>query len=324
VPSLDGFSQSARDIHYFAHHEHFIEDLETAPTQMRYEDVLFTRDHLELFESIVSEPDMTVVRFDARHAAIISGTKTGKVRWGLNRWTPDETEITFILPISQEVLSVGSMSGTATLFHDGGERSVECFRASMQRPSGKTVVAPVPNSPRAFIAQGNCEVLLWDLEALLMIDYCRLPANVRHIAIIENSLFCALETGIILQIGIGTLHVEREFRIHSGCQIIRIGMHQGILYSVLNSGEAFLWDNPDSPRLITNAGPSIVDFVMHSVVKTAILLTDAAAVTVGIDDGQRIELIGEGKPICCCFDDLQPLAAIGWSNGKIGIWRIPR
>jgi hypothetical protein len=293
---------------------------------------VFSEAGLDLLEVLASPLDseegpnrITVVSFDDSHGSISWGTEAGVVSWGRNSWRLQGTSIVSIVHLPMSTVVVGSADGRFYMFRDGVRDFLEAFQPSLSPTMGGVIATRVPGSSVTFVAQGNNEILVWDFGALLLIDRIRVPRPPIHLAVIGETLFCALDNGLILTVTTNTHKIESEIDFHVGKRIVRIGEYGHGLYSALDDGEVFLWNREPEfvPHSVRPAGEPIVDFVAHREFPSAVVLTATTASLVSLTGNADVELVSKVPPVCCCVDSLRPMAAIARADGTVEVWRLP-
>jgi hypothetical protein len=314
------FEEDAMNIHYFVHCSLFSKDA-AAPIKMgSYDDGLFSIDELDLFEELDGLGRPTFVSFDLRHAELAWGTESGFVQCAQNRWKVGDFAVTAILYLSETMLAAATADGVIRIYRAGDPNPVESFRPGIG--AGPTVIAGRP--PIVFVAQGEGDILVWDIAALLLIDYVRVPVRVEHMVVIGDRLFCGLATGLILEIGVESREICREFDSYIGRKIIRMGEWRERLYTVFESGEVFLWEAGGEVKKLYGGTEKTIDFVMHPVFAKAIVIANGQVSVLSLESGELVGLPEETAAVACCVDSVKPMAAIVRANGSIGVWKFPR
>ena len=80
-------------------------------------------------------------------------------------------------------------------------------------PHGKSVLLSSPSQPIIFISQGNNEIIVWDIEALLAVHRIEVEAPPKLMTKINDKLYVALESGIVLQIDTNSFSIENSKNI---------------------------------------------------------------------------------------------------------------
>jgi hypothetical protein len=177
-------------------------------------------------------------------------------------------------------------------------------------------VAGVPGSSVVFFAQGEKEIIVWDVAALLALDRIETDAVPKFMVVARGKLFCALEDGVIDQISLESYEVECAFDAHAGKEIVRMRECGGRLYSVLEGGAVFLWEDGGHATELRGPETGVRDCLVAPGEKDLIIVVDDRVLLGGI------ELTG-GDCTCCCVDSVRPLLAIGGADGSIAVWRLP-
>ena len=158
--------------------------------------------------------------FDLEHNNVAAATANGFVVWGENRWHIPSSEnsmksaIHSIVPLPKLALAVAATNGYIYILRNGFYDPVDCFQPSTISPAGKTVMVAVsfdakpipkiemkeksipfhrnmdygqPKTTLLYIAQGNNEILVWDIEALILIKRISVPSPPTSMQIIKIS-----------------------------------------------------------------------------------------------------------------------------------------
>jgi hypothetical protein len=176
-----------------------------------------------------------------------------------------------------------------------------------------------------FFAQGNAEVLVWDIKALLLVERIEVASPVVHLAMVRGSLFCALEDGTIAEVDPVHFVVSRVLDSLRGRKIRLIAQFMKKLYAVVDDGQLFLWGKEGTPAAIRGGGDDL-GFILHPVVDRGIRIArDSRNVSLTrANGGDEINISASTEEVkCCCFDDMKPLCAIGYIDGAIAVWRVP-
>lgn len=147
--------------------------------------------------------------FDLEHNNVIAATANGCVVWGENRWqisvieNCENSAVHSVVSLPKLSLAVASSSGFIYILRNGFYDPIDCFQPSTIKPSGKTVMTAVtfdakpisksemkeksikynksmcygsPKTTLLYISQGNNEILVWDVEALILIKRIVVPS----------------------------------------------------------------------------------------------------------------------------------------------------
>jgi hypothetical protein len=281
----------------------------------RYGPNLFVANELECFETIqLCDQAITALAFSLDHSTLAFGTGDGHVFWGDNQWWISKEKITMIMHLPHFALAVAAGDGIIYVLRHRIDTPFEAFRPSIRMATRPIIIVGVPGTSKVFVAQGEAEILVWDLAAFLLIDCIQTSATVIQLTVVKKKLFCALENGIIHRINMEECQIEETFEFHLGKAIVRIGEHNGHLYSVLDSGGVYEWGDI-SMTLIGPPKEGIIDCLLHPNEEEWVVVKK---------EGVMLEevLIAGSQATCCCFDELRPLLAIGNMEGSIAIWRL--
>ena len=294
--------------------------------EQRYTDSLFLENRLELLEIIDTKTNSSVVGlcFDLKHNNVCIATSSGMIIWGNNTWQFSNEPVQCIVSFPKLVLAVAVSDGSIYLLRNGFEDPFEAFQPSTIRPSGPTIMAGVEGKTILYIAQGNNEILVWDIRSLLLICRIEVESPPKILQIVNEYLYAILGNGITLEISIQTNKIIRSNTTHSNMNAIRIGKHRNLLYSAESTGPLYFWEDFQYPRQITDEWNESTDFLVHSEFPFAVKI-DQTVRLIHLYEDTPIELQTKTahRGTCCCFDGNRPLCAIGYDDGKVAVWRIP-
>ena len=320
---LDAFQGHGTRIHQEAHMELFSRNERSTHMAARYDEELFGIDVLEMFEvRDMNQSKITFLGFDTTHTNVTCGCQDGTVWWGDNCWEVNDSVVS-IVHLQYYTIAVATAAGDIYIFRSGIEKFLEVFRPSLAKPKSQTIMAVVPGSSKVFIAQGNNEILVWDLNALLLIDQITVASPPMQFVILQDKLLCALTHGSIVQIALDTHQIEREYAPHAGHRITKMLDSGENLCTVLENGAIYIWDTSDAPQLKSQE-EHLIDIAIHKVYRKLIKITSDGAILTTNDSASISLCIEDKTPVCCCFDDLYPICAIGYSDGSYSTWRIPK
>ena len=320
---FSGFQGYGTDIHRAAHASLFSRSQPHPNLIPRYDEHLFYSDELEHFETrSLHNSKVTVLAFDPTHSDITCGYEDGTIIWGDNTWNINSSVVA-LAHLPKRALAVASSTGEIHMLSCGWAHAIEVFRPSITPPKAPTIIKLIPGTAKAFIAQGNNEIIIWDLEALLAIDHIVTSSPPVHFVVLGSKLLCALTLGSIIQVDIDTHKIERQYEAHAGHRIMKMGESSGHLYTVIDNGQLYRWDTLDYPQS-TACEAGFTDFCIHRLYPSAVKVTARAAFFIP-PEGDPVPLPANDKlPVCCCFDDARPMCAIGYSDGCYSVWRIPK
>ncbi|OHS99507.1 hypothetical protein TRFO_34048 [Tritrichomonas foetus] len=315
-------------IHKMAHTLLFSQKCSKYQIHQRYCDNFFSDDQLEQFELIdTNTGPIVAIAFDYSHKTFCTASANGIVAWGENRWKICENNeaIQAICPLSDLSWAVVSNVGVVYVLRDGLEKPIDAFMPSMKPPTGKTIMLSSPDSSHVYISQGNNELLVWDIEALLMIDRIDVENPIKLMAKINEFLYLAFENGVVVQLNTKTNDIIGRNEMHKGQNIVRIGNHNNILFSATENGPLFFWEDFEFPRQISDEWNFCNDFLVHPIYPIAIKTNEICTLLQLYEDAP-IELQTNRKHTCtcCCFDGNRPLCAIGYDDGFVSVWRITK
>ena len=321
---LCGFQENNTLIHRSAHMSLFSKSGQNTPIIPRYDEHLFHVDDLQLLEvRALHDSRVTFLCFDSQHSNLICGYDDGTIRWGGNVWHITSSVVE-IVHLPKSAFAAASATGEIYVFTSGCRSRIEVFNPSISKCNGTTIMQVVPGTGKTFIAQGNNEIVIWDLEALLAIDYIVTSSPPVHFVLLGSKLLCALTLGSVIQVDINTHQIEREYTAHGGHRIVKMGQWAEKLYTVIDNGELYVWESLDHPQL-KGREEGLIDFCVHRTYPCAVRVTPKSAFLTNMTDSAPTPLSVEGKlPVRCCFDDMRPMCAIGYSDGSYSVWRIPK
>lgn len=315
-----------KQLHRIAHRSLFSKLASQEHLRERYPEDLFARSDLELegLESLTGHTaPVTVVTFDSDHGNVCSGHADGTVCWADNKWKGEDSPVSSICQLRHHVIAVGYKNGVVCLFRNKTKAAIDCFRPSLE-PNGRDVVmATAPDKGVTFISQGTPSITVWNLQSLLRVAQIKTEAVPLHFVIVSNRLYCALEGQVILHINVDTYEVVERVTVNS--PVLRIGDRFGKLYTVLCNGEVYIWESlTQEPRRYPNGISGVVDISLHRVLRYGVIIVGNMSKLMTSDDGSAIEItMGKSTPLCCCFDDVHPLCAVGHADGSVDVWRVP-
>lgn len=322
-PYIEAYQENGPRIHQEAHATLFSRS-ETPPEMVgRYDSVLFRIDVLEKIElRHLNQSKPTFLGFDMTHANILFGSDDGTVWWGDNVWNVGSTVVS-IVHLPHQTIAVASKAGEIFLCRNGSRNFLEVFRPTLKESKGNTIMTAIPGTSRVFIAQGQKEILVWDLSSLLLVDHIVVSSEPVNFVVMGEKLMCALELGTIVQINMKTLQIEREYAHHTGQRIIKMHESCGKLYIVVENGHLYKWDMSNLPEMQVHED-RIIDFAVHRVFQKSIKITGKdVMLSAGDSDVQSLS-VEDKVPVCCCFDEMYPMCAIGYSDGSYSVWRVPK
>lgn len=195
-----------------------------------------------------------------------------------------------------------------------------------------------PDSPIIFISSATKEILAWDIEAFLLVGRIEVESPPKFLIRIVDKLYAALNNGVILQIGVSVVTnnhnvdevnfiVENRNETFKGQKIVRIGKHKNKLFSVSERGPLCYCEHAfEYPKEITDKfDMECFDYLVHPFYPVALKIQDTPTLLELYQDAP-IELVTNRKhcSTCCCFDDDNPLCAIGYDDGYVSVWRIKK
>jgi WD40 repeat protein len=258
---------------------------------------------------------VTALAFSLDHGSVASGSADGRVRWGDNEWSVCEKRISAILHLPGCAVAAAADDGIVYVLRHDVAATVDAFRPAIVSASRPIAMAAIPGSAVAFIAQGGCAVVVWDVAALLLIDVIQTPAVVTQFAIVGNAVYCAMENGVICKVNSKTYEIEELLDVLAGTKIVRIGDHRGMVYAVADNGAVHLWESGKLPKTVREGEKDVRDCLLHAELDGCVVV-DEDGVCVGEAK------LAAGGVVCCCLDSMRPLLAIGSADGSVAVWRL--
>lgn len=159
----------------------------------------------------ITEFHVVATCFDIEHNNVIIATSNGYISWGDNHWfiesnfedrsTPFITVIHSIVSLPKLSLAVATNNGIY-IYRNGFSDPIDSFQPSIippseltimevvrkksvhqsyfelygTKPKNKSMCYDIPETTLLYIAQGNNEILVWDIEALIMIKRIKVPS----------------------------------------------------------------------------------------------------------------------------------------------------
>ncbi|KAK8891458.1 hypothetical protein M9Y10_028667 [Tritrichomonas musculus] len=120
------------------------------------------------------------------------------------------------------------------------------------------------------------------------------------------------------------LYVRKRNEIFKNKNLLRIGNHKGLLFTMLDKGPLYFWENFEFPMQINDEmDKAQADFMVHPLYPIALLLNDSPLLIQVYEDAPfPLTTNRTHKCTCCCFDGDRPLCAIGYDDGSVAVWRI--
>jgi WD40 repeat protein len=258
---------------------------------------------------------VTALAFSLDHGSVASGSADGRVRWGDNEWCVCEKRISAILHLPGCAIAAAADDGVVYVLRHDVEATVDAFRPAIVRAGRPIAMAAIPGSAVAFIAQGGPAVVVWDVAALLLIDVVQTPAVVTQFVIVGGAVYCAMENGVVCRVNSKTYEIEELLDFLAGSKIVRIGEHRGMLYAVADNGAVHLWESGKLPRAVRAGEKGVRDCLLHAAMVGCVVVAEDGVV---LDNAK----IAAGGVVCCCFDSVRPLLAIGSADGSVAVWRL--
>ena len=320
------FCGYAHYIHRMAHTLLFTQKCDEYQIHQRYCDNFFLDDELQQFELIdTNSGSITSISFDFSHKTFCTGSSNGIISWGENRWKVCDDPICDICPLQDLAWAAISSQGVVYILRDELETPVDAFIPSALMPHGKSVLLSSPSQPIIFISQGNNEIIVWDIEALLAVHRIEVEAPPKLMTKINDKLYVALESGIVLQIDTNSFSIEKRNEMHKGQNIIRIGIHNNILFSAAENGPLYFWEDFEFPRQISDEWNSCTNFLVHPLYPIAIKTNDSVTLLQLYEDAPiELQTNRNHHCTCCCFDGDRPLCALGFDDSYVSVWRITK
>jgi hypothetical protein len=312
-------------LHRKAHLDLFCQDCATPALKIRYRDTLFTSGDSEQLEEFSSQNSaVTAVAFDYNHGNVSYGTESGQVVWASNTWNVP-SPIVSIVHVSESLLFGAARNGVVYVFRHSCDSWIEAFRPSLGVATTdlQMIACRGSNSkPSAvFFACGAKDVFRWDPQALVLTDRVSFESPVSQMALVNERLFCALESGFIAEVDPVSCEILRSFEVCPGRRITQMGQSCTGLCAVADEKELFIWDTDVKMPEVRDLDAG-VRFIPHPWLDRALEIRDDS-IWLTDANGMRItDLIHESRGFrCCCFDREKPLLAIGHADGTVSVWR---
>jgi hypothetical protein len=304
APEWDG-----TEIHRLAHLALFSQD-QTCEENPRYDGSLFLANDLDLLETI-RKSDAKIVVVEIFEGIVCFGTTRGEVGWGRSTWKLDSSAVKSICHIAQGRL----LAATATSVYmvvRGSDRWVECFTPGCD-------IASICRLPRSSIVSilRKRQLTLWNFATLLIERESELPDDGIALATVGDSMFCLMRNGTIIKVAKDGLSIEAEVPAPSS-RLAMIGEHDRVLYAS-GPGGAWVWKN--NLWLEWQSVPNIEEVVLHRTLHRA--LARRASEVIVIEIGMKLQAFATAIPTCVCWDEEQPMCAVGHRDGTIAVWRVP-
>ncbi|OHT00987.1 hypothetical protein TRFO_32151 [Tritrichomonas foetus] len=317
------YQENATTLHETAHANLFAKDFRKVEMKTRYINTLFRSNDLELFEFIqYSQDKVTCVTFDYSHRSVCYGTEKGDIFYSNNHWNITGP-ILQICHLPNDVIAVSAGDGAIHIFRIGFESEIDAFLPSIYHFSN-TILMDNDNN-LLFVAQEQNEINVWDISSLLLIGRIETDCQIQRITCIDNFVYAALADGRIIKIDGETLQVQKESSKFLNHRFLNIGKHKNHLWTLSENGEVFLWENFDEPRCILQNFSNCKNFIISQSLPLIISITDKIRLT-NFSSESSSELKcekGDENSCCCCLDIEKPLAAIGYNDGAVAVWRLP-
>lgn len=318
----DRYMENAIKIHTKAHAVLFSKSPVNCEMDQRYGDYLFGGHDLELFEVVTTQKAaITDLAFDYEHKDIAYGSSEGTFIWGENYWNVPGSVVS-IISLHHMAFAVSSTNHSVYLFRNGFDKKIHVIQPSIDPPNGPTLIGSVPNEPNIFICQGNNDILVWNTYSILLIDHISIPSPVTQFALINGGLYAVLQSGLIIKLDTNNFAIEYEYKFHEGHKVINIGIHHDKIYTVLDNGTVYLWNDSENPEIYKEF-PGASFLMIHSTTDQAIKIQNSVATLVNLNTNQTIEMHPERKAVKACFDGSRPLCSIGNEDGSVSVWRLP-
>lgn len=122
------------------------------------------------------------------------------------------------------------------------------------------------------------------------------------------------------------LYVKKRNEKFKNKNILGIGNHKGLLYSVIDKGPLYFWEDFEFPRQITDdLTESPADFCVHPLYPVSLILNETPLLIQLYEDAPiMLKTKRNHKCTCCCFDGERLLCAIGYDDGLVAVWRIQK
>ena len=322
----DDYEESPRStskrIHKIAHASLFSKSLLNKEINSRYKDTIIMVNNLELLEIIESKKGKIVsLSFDSNSCTVIYATETGDICYGSNHWKVT-CSILQVCNLPYNGLAVSQSDGAIHIYRNGFETEIDSFLPSILHYSNKIVMGN--NATLFYISQDQNKIFLWDLISLLLIEIIEVECPVQSITCInKNFVYFALTNGKILLAENNKIVKSSERFINQ--TIIKMGRYNNFLWTYTSNGEINLWENFDCPKCIAND--------MFNYPGNKISISPYLPLIISINDTVTLKNFSTGhsyemkcekaNPVCCCMDDDKPIAAIGYEDGSVSIWRLP-
>jgi hypothetical protein len=323
--SMGDFVEQGVAIHRMAHMALFTRSQKERKIE-RYTEQLFAVDEVERFEILeVSQSRISALTLDFDHGNICGGTEDGTVFWGGTQWHPSASKICGVVPIDSLHVLAAAIDGSLYIFRNGCSQHVDCFRSCLKKPSGDVLM--VTYGDYLFLAQGQDEILVWDIRALLLVDVIRMDRVVSKLARVRDKLFSGMNDGTILQIDLDSSNYEvsQVFTCCCGKRILRLGEHDGRLYCVLEDGRVYFWQEVGdacSTDICCDCLP-FFELLFDGKWSYGVRLKENCMELIDIESGRVKEMRIDGsRPSCCYVDWKWPCCIVGLENGCVEVWRI--
>lgn len=310
-------------IYRLAHKSLFCSSQKKYEIKQRYPDNFIMNNTFEMFETInYKTSSITAISFDLNHENVCFGNEKGHILLNQNKWKISSAVISLI-HLANNILVAANEDGSIYIFKDGGMAELESFRPSISFPNSKTIICSIPKSYIIFISQGYNSIYVWDIESLLLIHCIQIPYESSPVCMyyFNDCLYVALQNGIILCIK--NYEIVRTSTFHQNQVILRIGEYNHKLYSITSQGIIYIWDDLENQTQFGKEIGPVTDILLHPIIPYAIKV-DSTVSFINLLNNEVYELDAKSTNCTCvAFDGERKLAAIGFDNGSVSIWKFP-
>lgn len=321
------YQEFATTLHEKAHANLFIKDYIKIDMKIRYYDTLFNSNNLELFETIKFDPKndsnakINCVSFNQNNRTLCYATEGGDIVFGNNHWIAPYP-ILNICHFCDNIIVASSIDGAIHVFRGGFESEIDSFLPSILHYSEKIEMVSDGNQ-MLYIAQDSNEIMIWNLLSLLLINRIQTELQIQKLAYANGYIYAALINGRIIQINENTLEIEKVSDRFLNQVILNMGCYINSLWTVNSAGEVYLWRNFDDPSCIYKFNGNIKFITIAQSFPLILSIQETVNLT-NFESGATYELkFTKTNGVCCCIDNTKPLAAIGYDDGTLAIWRLP-
>lgn len=321
------YQEFATSLHEKAHANLFTKDYQKTEMKIRYYDTLFNSNTLEQFETMKistknkSNLKVTSVSFNHMNRNLCYAIENGEIFFGDNHWYV-QMPVYDICHFCDNIIVASSMDGAIHVFRGGFDSEIDSFLPSILHFS-KTIEITSDKNLMLYIAQDSNEIMVWNLLSLLLVNRIQTECPVKKLAYAAGYIYAFLTNGRLIKISESSLKVEYTSDSFTNKEILNMGCYNEYLWAAFSTGEIFLFENFDDPRCISKLNENIKFITISQSLPLILSIQDTVSLT-NFESGLTTELnCDKNNCVCCCIDRDKPLAAIGYDDGEVSIWRLP-